>query len=109
MKKALALLLTLAMLFALGACSSKPAEEPAGSEAAEPAAEEVTLYVFAAASMTVTLDPTTAIYTVCAVLLSKRTRVSSFLLTSLSMVRCPFTYTANRAREASSPAAEPSP
>ncbi len=62
MKKALALLLTLAMLFALGACSSKPAEEPAGSEAAEPAAEEVTLYVFAAASMTETLDQIIAIY-----------------------------------------------
>ena len=64
MKKILALLLTAAMLFALAACS-KPAAEPTGSEAeaaAEPAAEEVTLYVFAAASMTETLDQIIELY-----------------------------------------------
>ena len=67
MKKTLALLLCLAMLFALGACGSKaePAAEPAGSEeASEPAeqAEEVTLYVLAAASMTETMDQIIELY-----------------------------------------------
>ena len=63
MKKILALLLCAAMLFVLAACSSKPAAEPEGSEAAEePAAEEVTLYVFAAASMTETLDQIIELY-----------------------------------------------
>lgn len=62
MKKTIALLLTVVMLFALAACSNKPAAEPEGSEAAEPAAEDVTLYVFAAASMTETLDQIIALY-----------------------------------------------
>lgn len=63
MKKTIALLLCLAMLFALTACASKtePAAEPAGSEEAAEA-EEVTLYVFAAASMTETLDQIIALY-----------------------------------------------
>ena len=63
MKKAIALLLCLVMLFALTACASKtePVAEPAGSEAAVEA-EEVTLYVFAAASMTETLDQIIALY-----------------------------------------------
>ena len=62
MKKTIALLLCLVMLFALTACASKtePAAEPAGSE--EAAEEEVTLYVFAAASMTETLDQIIALY-----------------------------------------------
>ncbi len=59
MKKTIALLLCLAMLFALTACASKT--EPAGSEEAAEA-EEVTLYVFAAASMTETLDQIIALY-----------------------------------------------
>ncbi len=64
MKKAVAILLAAVMLFALAACSSKtePAAEPAGSEAAETEAEPVTLYVFAAASMTETLDQIIALY-----------------------------------------------
>ena len=65
MKKTIALLLCLVMLFALTACASKaePAVEPAGSEeAAGTEAEEVTLYVFAAASMTETLDQIIALY-----------------------------------------------
>lgn len=65
MKKTIALLLCLVMLFALTACASKtePAAEPAGSEeAAGTEAEEVTLYVFAAASMTETLDQIIALY-----------------------------------------------
>ncbi len=63
MKKAIALLLCLVLLFALTACASKtePASEPAGSEEAAEA-EEVTLYVFAAASMTETLDQIIALY-----------------------------------------------
>ena len=59
MKKTIALLLCLVMLFALTACASKT--EPAGSEEAAEA-EEVTLYVFAAASMTETLDQIIALY-----------------------------------------------
>ena len=58
-KRTIALLLCLAMLFALTACASKT--EPAGSEEAAEA-EEVTLYVFAAASMTETLDQIIALY-----------------------------------------------
>lgn len=63
MKKTIALLLGLVLLFALTACASKtePAAEPAGSEEAAEA-EEVTLYVFAAASMTETLDQIIALY-----------------------------------------------
>ena len=63
MKKTIALLLCLVLLFALTACASKtePAAEPAGSEEAAEA-EEVTLYVFAAASMTETLDQIIALY-----------------------------------------------
>ena len=59
MKKTIALLLCLVLLFALTACASKT--EPAGSEEAAEA-EEVTLHVFAAASMTETLDQIIALY-----------------------------------------------
>ena len=64
MKKILAILLALAMLFAPHAASAKQEEPaPAGSESAETAdAGEVTLYVFAAASMTETLDQVIALY-----------------------------------------------
>jgi len=64
MKKTIAMLLAVMMLFALTACASKtePAAEPAGSEAAETDAEPVTLYVFAAASMTETLDQIIELY-----------------------------------------------
>ena len=63
MKKTISVLLCLVLLFALTACASKtePAAEPAGSEEAVEA-EEVTLYVFAAASMTETLDQIIALY-----------------------------------------------
>ena len=67
MKKTIALLLCLVLLFALTACASKtePAVEPAGSEEVAEA-EEVTLHVFAAASMTETLDQIIALYKVVA-------------------------------------------
>ena len=58
MKKVLALLLALAMVFALAACTSsnEPAAEP------EPEAEPVTLEIFAAASMTETLNAIKEMY-----------------------------------------------
>ena len=68
MKKFLAMLLALAMVFALAACgqSAAPAatEAPAAEEAAEaPAAEEPEeIIVFAAASMTETLNQIKEIY-----------------------------------------------
>ena len=66
MKKTIALLLTVLMLFALAACGSQnatPAETDAVAETeAEELAEEVTLYVFAAASMTETLDEIIELY-----------------------------------------------
>ena len=62
MKKALALLLAALMLFALAACGSKPESEPRESAPVEEAAEPVTLYVFAAASMTETLDEIITLY-----------------------------------------------
>ena len=63
MKRTIALLLTVLMLFALAACGNN-STEPAGSaeEEAAPEAEEITLYVFAAASMTETLDEIIELY-----------------------------------------------
>ncbi len=58
MKKAIAFLLAVMMLFALAACGNDKAQ--AEVEAAE--AEEITLYVFAAASMTETLDQIIELY-----------------------------------------------
>ena len=77
MKKSLALLLTLTMIFALAACGGQsapaapqaPAEEAAGQPAEEAApaeesapAEEIELIVFAAASMTETLTKIKDLY-----------------------------------------------
>ncbi|MGX8692828.1 MAG: molybdate ABC transporter substrate-binding protein, partial [Clostridia bacterium] len=79
MKKILALLLALTMVFALAACggtpaappapAEQPAEAPAEQPAEEPApagepapAEELELIVFAAASMTETLTEIKALY-----------------------------------------------
>ena len=66
MKKTIALLLSVLMLLALAACGSQnaaPAETDAAAEAeAEAPAEAVTLYVFAAASMTETLDEIIELY-----------------------------------------------
>ena len=77
MKKSLALLLTLTMIFALAACGGQsapaapqaPAEEAAGQPAEEAApaeesapAEEIELIVFAAASMTETLTKIRDLY-----------------------------------------------
>ena len=77
MKKSLALLLTLTMIFALAACGGQsapaapqtPAEEAAGQPAEEAApaeesapAEEIELIVFAAASMTETLTEIKDLY-----------------------------------------------
>ena len=66
MKRTIALLLTVMMLFALAACgndAAQPEETDGGTDAAaaEPA-EEITLYVFAAASMTETLDKIIELY-----------------------------------------------
>ena len=58
MKKSIAFLLAVMMLFALAACGNDKAQ--AEVEAAE--AEEITLYVFAAASMTETLDQIIELY-----------------------------------------------
>lgn len=58
MKKTIAFLLAVMMLFALAACGNDKAQ--AEVEAAE--AEEITLYVFAAASMTETLDQIIELY-----------------------------------------------
>ena len=63
MKKAIAFLLAVMMLLALAACgndAAKPAETNTAEEQAP--AEEVTLYVFAAASMTETLDQIIELY-----------------------------------------------
>ncbi len=63
MKKTIAFLLAGMMLLALAACgndAAKPAETNAAEEQAP--AEEVTLYVFAAASMTETLDQIIELY-----------------------------------------------
>ena len=63
MKKTIAFLLAVMMLFALAACgndAAKPAETNTAEEQAP--AEEVTLYVFAAASMTETLDQIIELY-----------------------------------------------
>ena len=63
MKKVLALTLALIMVLGLAACAAKPAAEPAApADSAEPAAEPVELIVFAAASMTETLDQIIALY-----------------------------------------------
>lgn len=63
MKKTIAFLLAVMMLLALAACgndAAKPAETNTAEEQAP--AEEVTLYVFAAASMTETLDQIIELY-----------------------------------------------
>lgn len=61
MKRTLALLLALTMLFALAACGKQA--EPAAEPTDEPeAAEETELIVFAAASMTETLTELKAMY-----------------------------------------------
>ena len=66
MKRTIALLLTVMMLFALAACgndAAQPEETDAGTDAAAAEhAEEITLYVFAAASMTETLDEIIELY-----------------------------------------------
>ena len=79
MKKILALLLALVMVFALAACGSstttaapaateapaaaeEPAEEPAAEPAGESAAEPVEIIVFAAASMTESMEKVEAAY-----------------------------------------------
>jgi len=67
MKKHLSLLLALALLFSLAACGGTPVETlspspVAASEEPTPAAEPVELTVFAAASMTETLDRVIALY-----------------------------------------------
>ena len=64
MKKTIALLLAVVMLFALAACgndAAQPAETDTGDDTAVPE-EEITLYVFAAASMTETLDQIIELY-----------------------------------------------
>ena len=61
MKKALALLLAALMLFALAACDGNKRLIEAEETSAAPA-EPVTLYVFAAASMTETLDEIITLY-----------------------------------------------
>ena len=63
MKKTAALLLAIMMLFALAACgndAAKPVDD--AKDETEAPAEEITLYVFAAASMTETLDEIIALY-----------------------------------------------
>ena len=62
MKKVIALLLGIVMLFALTACASKTEPQQTAGSADEAGAENVTLYVFAAASMTETLDQIIALY-----------------------------------------------
>ena len=63
MKKSLALLLTLTMIFALAACGGQSAPAAPQTPAEEPAsAEEVELIVFAAASMTETLTKIKDLY-----------------------------------------------
>ena len=71
MKKTLALLLALCMVFALAACGSGAATAPAATEApaaaeepapAQESAEEVEIIVFAAASMTETLTEIKGLY-----------------------------------------------
>ena len=62
MKRTIAMLLAVMMLFALTACGTN-STEPAGSAAEEETpAEPITLYVFAAASMTETLDQVIELY-----------------------------------------------
>ena len=61
MKKAIALLLAAMMLFALAACDGSKRPIDAEEDTAAPA-EEITLYVFAAASMTETLDEIIELY-----------------------------------------------
>ncbi|MDO4316430.1 MAG: molybdate ABC transporter substrate-binding protein [Oscillospiraceae bacterium] len=70
MKKLFSLLLALCLALSLAACGGQKTEEPApaepdtsaGEPAAEPAAEPVELTVFAAASMTETMDQIIALY-----------------------------------------------
>ena len=64
MKRTIALLLSVLMLFALAACGTKDAAAPRNDAqgAAAEDAEPVTLYVFAAASMTETLDQIIELY-----------------------------------------------
>ncbi len=64
MKRTIALLLIVLMLFALAACGTKDAAAPRNDAqgAAAEDAEPVTLYVFAAASMTETLDQIIELY-----------------------------------------------
>ena len=64
MKRTIALLLSVLMLFALAACGTKDAAAPQNDAqgAAAEDAEPVTLYVFAAASMTETLDQIIELY-----------------------------------------------
>lgn len=66
MKKHLSLLLALILVFSLAACGGTPAEQPSPSPAGSPEppseAEAVELVVFAAASMTETLDQVIELY-----------------------------------------------
>ena len=65
MKKFLALTIALLMVFSLAACGSsadKTSAEPSASPSAEPSAEPIELTVFAAASMTETLDQVIELY-----------------------------------------------
>ncbi|MBQ9045027.1 MAG: molybdate ABC transporter substrate-binding protein [Oscillospiraceae bacterium] len=64
MKKTIALLLAVMMLFAITACGNTAAQPEETDTAAdvEAPAEEITLYVFAAASMTETLDQIIELY-----------------------------------------------
>ena len=64
MKRTIALLLSVLMLFALAACGTKDAAAPRNDAQGAVAedAEPVTLYVFAAASMTETLDQIIELY-----------------------------------------------
>lgn len=66
MKKAIALFLALGLTLSLTACGGNketpPAEEPEEPAVTEPAAEPVELFVFAAASMTETMDQIIGLY-----------------------------------------------
>ena len=62
LRKTLALLLVLSMIFALAACGSAKTEEPAKEEPVEEPVEEIEIIVFAAASMTETLTELKDVY-----------------------------------------------